>query len=125
MTFSIDTKSETIRFTTTRDVEGGEELCFFYGHRLWFTPSGSAPRSRHGVNAHIDSETEEGCWKDFCELLAEEENVLDTNPFSSGDPDDAVPEEELPFWRTRVTATDDEEDQEDSVRTGMRATNTY
>ena len=93
-------------------------LSIFYGHRLWFTPSGSRPPSRNGVNGHVNSSAEEDGWIDFRELLAEEERDIEENPFSSGDPDDVVPEEELPFWRTRVTVADDEEDQEGSVRTG-------
>jgi hypothetical protein len=41
------------------------------------------------------------------------------NPFLTGKPDAIIPEDELPFWRTRVTPADDQEDAEGSVKTGQ------
>ncbi|KII86899.1 hypothetical protein PLICRDRAFT_66319, partial [Plicaturopsis crispa FD-325 SS-3] len=38
VSFVLDPSSESIRYTTFRTVREGEELCIFYGHRLWFRP---------------------------------------------------------------------------------------
>ncbi|KAL0960622.1 hypothetical protein HGRIS_005653 [Hohenbuehelia grisea] len=38
VSFSIDPSTESIRYTTARAVEADEELCIFYGHKLWFDP---------------------------------------------------------------------------------------
>ena len=44
-------------------------------------------------------------------------STSDSNPFSGGNPADIIPEADLPFLRTRVTADDTDEDEEGSVRT--------
>ncbi|OSX60029.1 hypothetical protein POSPLADRAFT_1086915, partial [Postia placenta MAD-698-R-SB12] len=36
VSYIIDTETESIRYTTIRAVTEGEELCIFYGHKLWF-----------------------------------------------------------------------------------------
>ncbi|KZS99472.1 uncharacterized protein LAESUDRAFT_622207, partial [Laetiporus sulphureus 93-53] len=36
VSYIINTKTESIRYTTMRRIETGEELCIFYGHKLWF-----------------------------------------------------------------------------------------
>ncbi len=38
VTYEIDLATDSIRYTTVRDIEPGEELCIFYGHNLWFQP---------------------------------------------------------------------------------------
>lgn len=38
VSFILDTSTDSIRFVTARDIELGEELCIFYGHKLWFSP---------------------------------------------------------------------------------------
>lgn len=41
VTYSLDVATDSIRYTAVRDVQEGEELCIFYGHKLWFDPVGS------------------------------------------------------------------------------------
>ena len=128
VTYSIDTKSETIRFFTTRSVEAGEELCFFYGHRLWFTPDGSSAMSPGTSDVRADAHlpghgSDEDLWKRLRDIVDETideqdaEDVPRTNPFWDGNPEDVVPEDELPFFRTRVTPEDINEGDEECVRT--------
>ncbi|KAK0201687.1 cytidine deaminase-like protein [Desarmillaria ectypa] len=38
VTYEVDLTTDSIRYTTVRDIEPGEELCIFYGHKLWFQP---------------------------------------------------------------------------------------
>lgn len=107
VSFSIDTSSNTIRYTATRVVLSNEELCIFYGQRLWFQPTGASidiPVAINGLGEELKTINSVFC---------------DPNPFLEGYQDDHVPEAELPFHRTKVTPDDEEEDFEGSVRTGQ------
>ena len=68
----------------------GEELCIFYGHKLWFTPAETVEIT----SAHDSFE----------------------NPFLTGNPLEEVSEETLPFSRTNVVPNDDDDD-EDELQT--------
>lgn len=106
VSFSIESSTQTIRYTSTRTVQEDEELCIFYGHNHWFTPLGS---SSNGTQ--IDGGDVDDAWGG---LLALSEV---SNPFSEGNPREIMAESDLPFWRTKVTPDDENEDVEGSVRT--------
>ena len=107
VSFSIGTSSNTIQYTVSRIVLSNEELCIFYGQRLWFQPA-EAPIDVSVAADGLDRE-----WKTINSVFC------DPNPFLEGYQDDHVPESELPFRRTKVTPDDEEEDFEGSVRTGQ------
>ncbi|KAJ3505047.1 hypothetical protein NLJ89_g7617 [Agrocybe chaxingu] len=101
VSYSLDTKTDSIRYTTVRDVEAGEELCIFYGHKLWFSP---ADRNYTQIE---EIEVEDG-WGGLAA------DVQITNPYEEGDQTEVIPENELPF--VRLKQSPDEEDPE-SIRT--------
>lgn len=106
MNYILDPQTDSIRYETVRDIDVDEELCIFYGHKLWFEPLDTI-----GVASVVDSEHEDGdSWGGLSavenEYEDQEENV---------DPDEIVDEDSLPF--TRFKPPPDEEDL-DSIRTG-------
>ncbi|KAK0449219.1 cytidine deaminase-like protein [Armillaria borealis] len=86
VTYEIDLGTDSIRYTTVRDIEPGEELCIFYGHNLWFQPVES--------DSHPTEESE-----------AEEPLPM---PANSQCHDDIVAEDNLPFFK--IKPPPDEED---------------
>ncbi|PBK97822.1 cytidine deaminase-like protein [Armillaria gallica] len=92
VTYEIDLATDSIRYTTVRDIEPGEELCIFYGHNLWFQPVES--------DSHPAEESE-----------AEEPLPMSANNQSH---DDIVAEDNLPFFK--IKPPPDEEDPA-SIRT--------
>lgn len=101
-----DYSTDSIKYTTSREVQAGEELCIFYGTKLWFEES---------VNT-------ENC----CSQLQEGEDEGD--PFLGTldldfwmeieDLGKVIPEEDLPFEALDINNFVEEEDLE-SVRTGQ------
>ncbi|SJL07375.1 uncharacterized protein ARMOST_10722 [Armillaria ostoyae] len=86
VTYEIDLATDSIRYTTVRDIVPGEELCIFYGHNLWFQPVES--------DSHPTEESE-----------AEEPLPMSANSQSH---DDIVAEDNLPFFK--IKPPPDEED---------------
>jgi tRNA-specific adenosine deaminase 3 len=97
VSFLLDTARESIRYTTVKDVEEGEEMCIFYGHKLWFEPAGL----RTAVTT--TSEEENDGWGGLF-------GVLDSN-----NDDEVVKEEDLPFEKLKPPP---EEETLESIRTG-------
>jgi tRNA-specific adenosine deaminase 3 len=100
------------------DIQPGQELCIFYGHKIWFTPS-------EGMNTPERPVTPEDGWGGlgFIEaadtMEVAEEGVMEAvprNPYEGGDPDDTINEEDLPFTRFKPIP---EEEALESIRTGM------
>lgn len=89
LSYSLDTDTDSIIFTTVRDIQPEEELCFFYGHNLWFTPAGTRPISDKTENTTIDP-TEE---------LFAMGSLTENSPYLDGDQADLVSDEHLPFIR--------------------------
>ena len=119
MSFTIDTETDSIRYTTSRDVRPDEELCIFYGHKLWFEPVNAADWS--SAEADAMEERDDG-WGGLGAVGDNEDDSDIIGPslfdgFSEGDPDQIIPEEELPFRRLKLTPEEEEEDME-SVRKG-------
>ncbi|KAG6874780.1 hypothetical protein C0992_006581 [Termitomyces sp. T32_za158] len=103
--------TESIRYTTVRDIVPDEELCIFYGHNLWFEPAGVSEKA--ASPSELDAEDGWGG------LSAVGENAdpvpsQEESPFEKGDPDEVIPEEELPFTRYKLPP---EEEDLDSIRT--------
>ncbi|KIK69616.1 hypothetical protein GYMLUDRAFT_236120 [Collybiopsis luxurians FD-317 M1] len=96
VSYTLNPQTESIRYETVRDINEDEELCIFYGHKLWFDPVDTA------VSAEAP-EPEDG-WGG---LSAVRNN-------GDSDPDEIVAEQSLPF--TRLKPPPEEEDLE-SVRT--------
>lgn len=98
---------------TVRDIEPDEELCIFYGHNLWFDLADSSAHIRPITRTQEEAEDEWGG------LLAVDEVTQSTGrhaPFLAGDPNEIVPDEQLPFVRFKLPP---EEEDLESIRTGM------
>lgn len=106
VSFSIESSTQTIRYTSARRIQEDEELCIFYGHNLWFTPLGSSSNS-----TQIDGGDVDDAWGGLLDLS----DV--SNPFSEGNPREIMVESDLPFLRTKVIPDDENENVEGSVRT--------
>ncbi len=114
VSYILDHDTESIKYTTARTITIGEELCIFYGHKLWFESTEDEESQRTA------DEPDDG-WGGLTSLQNESAGqdtpVKDMWPLLIGNPDDVVPEEQLPF--TRVKLIDDEdEDILDAVRLG-------
>lgn len=100
-----DYSTGSIKYATSREVQAGEELCIFYGPKLWFEES---------VNSG-----------NHCSQLQGED---EGDPFSGmidldfgmdiEDPRRVIPEEDLPFEALDINNFVEEEDLR-SVRTGQ------
>ena len=99
----------TIHFTTTRDIEAGEELSIFYSHDLWFddltqvTRPGN-PRNSSLRRAKVPRE-EEGA----DDLLG----ALSRIAVNEDSMDEVVGEADLPFEEIKYLAQDEEEDSDE------------
>jgi tRNA-specific adenosine deaminase 3 len=108
VSFSLDLLTDSIRYTTTRNIFPDEELCIFYGHKLWFTPFRGQPPSEANMVADTFKEETEDPWDGLFELGS-------TNQTLDEDANEVVAEEDLPF--TKWIARNPEED-ESTLRTG-------
>ena len=118
VSYTIDPTTDSIRYTTSRRILPDEELCIFYGHKLWFEPEDAAD----GILAQAMEERNDG-WGGLGGVGADEEDFSVAGHsmfegFSEGDPDQVIPEEELPFKRLKLTPDEEEEEDMDSVRKG-------
>ncbi|KAH9480500.1 SET domain-containing protein 7 [Psilocybe cubensis] len=105
-----DANTESIKYVAARDIEAGEELCIFYGQNLWFSPAGQLPSNN-------EADLDDG-WGG---LSAVEDNDGSTslnpstmNPYIEGDPEEIIPEEDLPFVRFKLPP---EEEEPHTIRT--------
>jgi len=111
VTYSLDIKNDCIRYTTSRDIREGEELCIFYGHSLWFTPAKSSSQSCSEPEA-----TDDG-WGGLTAVGDDQpDEIMDiSNPYTDGDPEGIICEEDLPFIRLKPAP---EEEDAQSIQTG-------
>ncbi|KAI1797052.1 hypothetical protein LXA43DRAFT_985739 [Ganoderma leucocontextum] len=116
VSYTIDHATDSIRYTTSQRVLPDEELCIFYGHKLWFNPVDVAD----DVQVEAREERDDG-WGGLCGV-GDDGNETDVaglslfDGFAEGDPDQLIPEEELPFKRLKLTPDEQEEEDMDSVR---------
>ena len=124
LSYTLDTKTDSIRYTTVRDINPDEELCIFYGHNVWFTP---APAENDNgvqvVNSPPVGSLDDGDgWGglsaldhiDVDEMKEGENKTKIANPYAQGDPDEIIPEENIPLSRFKPPP---EEEDPDSIRT--------
>jgi tRNA-specific adenosine deaminase 3 len=109
----MDTTADTIRYTTTRQIEPDEELCIFYGRDLWFSPDDthrSAVIRDQPVNEVVDG------WASLSTI----EPPDDTHPrrvSPEADPSEIIPEQDLPFTMVKITPDEEEEEEPNAIRT--------
>ena len=113
VSFSLDPSTESIRYTTTRDICSDEELCIFYGHKLWFEDVNAATNATSATSEPDDPWGGLGAVSDP-DLAADESEEED------GDLAAPVAEDDLPFVRVRITPDEEEEEDMESIRTGER-----
>ncbi|KAG6884061.1 hypothetical protein C0992_007092 [Termitomyces sp. T32_za158] len=111
VSYVLDRSTESIRYTTVRDIAPDEELCIFYGHNLWFEPAGVSEKAA----SPSELDAEDG-WGGLSAVGESADSVpsQEESPFEKGDPDEVIPEEELPFTRFKLPP---EEEDLDSIRT--------
>ncbi|KAG6877127.1 hypothetical protein C0993_010079 [Termitomyces sp. T159_Od127] len=111
VSYVLDRSTESIGYTTVRDIAPGEELCIFYGHNLWFKPAGVS-----GKAASLSELDVEDGWGGLSAVGESIDPVpsQEESPFEKGDPDEVISEEELPFTRYKLPP---EEEDLDSIRT--------
>ncbi|KAJ6508910.1 hypothetical protein C8R45DRAFT_1208497 [Mycena sanguinolenta] len=107
LSFIIDSSNHLIHYTTTRHIEPDEELCIYYGSKLWFNPV------EHGGTSD-SQETEDG-WGGLSSVNVDLNSTENTLPcFFQGSVDVVVPEEDLPFERLKPPP---DEETADTIRT--------
>ncbi|KAI0632465.1 hypothetical protein C8Q77DRAFT_1074420 [Trametes polyzona] len=117
VSYVIDPATESIRYVTSRRVLPDEELCIFYGHKLWFDPVDAVDRPNS-----IHTEDVDDGWGGLANLNDDDDGagdrLLDTifDECTEGKADDTVPEEALPFTRLKLTPEDEEEEDMDAIR---------
>lgn len=97
VSYSIDTSTESIRFTTARAVEPDEELCVRY------------------------SQIEESSGPDGSVELAGELSASETPnhvPQATPDLNEILDDDDLPFTRVKLTSDEDDEETAETIRTG-------
>ena len=110
VSFSLDHSTESIRYTTTRDVLPDEELCIFYGHKLWFEDANAAQSSSADPIDADDS------WGGLGAMSGPDATGDESE--EDGDPSALVAEDDMPFTRVRITPDELEEEDMESIRTG-------
>ncbi|KAN0087432.1 hypothetical protein V8E55_006053 [Tylopilus felleus] len=92
VSFSVDVAHEHIVYTSTRTIQPDEELCIFYGHKLWFDPV-DGPRCR---TSDLDENTDP--WGGLADIQGHTvDNVASTSSDASRD---IVAQNDLPFsWK--------------------------
>ncbi|KAI0055855.1 hypothetical protein BV25DRAFT_1995977 [Artomyces pyxidatus] len=104
VSYSVDSRTESIRYTAARAIEPDEELCIFYGFNLWFSPVDA-----HNLEVAKPSEDEWGgltALADISEMDPPTENL-----------EEIISEDKLPFTREKLTPDEDDEDTVESIRT--------
>ena len=110
MSYTLDPETESIRYTTSRPIHEGDELCIFYGHNLWFKPADLEPE------ICVSEEKDDG-WGGLS-AVETDEDIERLPGFLDGPLDEIISDEQLPFVRMKLQE-DDAEDDVDSVHTGL------
>ncbi|KAG9227349.1 hypothetical protein CCMSSC00406_0004112 [Pleurotus cornucopiae] len=98
--YTINHSSDSITYTTSRQIAADEELCIFYGNNLWFQ-SADIPGNISPPPFDEDDEDDEWGGLSTIDVYTEHNDIAmrNHNPFSQGDPSQIIPEETLPFDR--------------------------
>ena len=98
-------------------------MCIFYGHKLWFEDAD--PVAQADENAASSSCRDDG-WAGLAGMADLDSTVppgdadITEWPLLQGDPDNLIPEAQLPFKRLKLL-DDEEEDVVEAVRLGKRS----
>jgi tRNA-specific adenosine deaminase 3 len=117
VSYSIDTATESIRYTTARAVDPDEELCIYYGSNLWFKPVAEIPISDESTRADTELVEEDG-WGGLSAVAGGEESSPKRVLEDITNPNEILPDEDLPFTRVKLTSDEDDEETSETVRTG-------
>ena len=101
-----DYSTGSIKYTTSREVQAGEELCIFYGPKLWF----EEPVNTGNHCSRLQEGEDEG--DPFLEMI-DLDFEMDVEDLGK-----VIPEEDLPFEALDINNFVEEEDL-GSVRTGQ------
>lgn len=117
VSYTRDPSTESIRFSACKSIDAGEELCIYYGHNLWFDPVCSS----HSNSPQPPDEAPDDGWGglSFIDIVDEEITLRPENgllTYSEGDPEEFIPEEDLPYTRFRPAP---EEETLDEIQTGL------
>lgn len=104
MSFSVDVARERIVYTSTRAIRPDEELCIFYGHRLWFDPVDGPPCR----NPDLDENTDP--WGGLADVQGHTDDDVNASK-------DIVVEDDLPFTWKKL-ALEKEEEQLSDIELG-------
>jgi len=110
VSYHLDTDSESIRYVAARTILADEELFIFYGHKLWFKDVD------HASATEVAPEADDG-WGGLSVVAGGEEEGHSTWPWLTGNSEDVVPMNDLPFTRLKLMPDDEEEDVLDAIRT--------
>ncbi|KAL1677914.1 hypothetical protein EV122DRAFT_213210 [Schizophyllum commune] len=128
VSYVLDPLTESIRYTTTRRILLGEELCIFYGHKLWFDAVDAADGPSNATDADLPVDDgfgglaglEMGTKDGEEDALAGPSSdptagaILGPCPYGDGQDDDILQDENLPFTWLKPPP---EEEEPGSVRT--------
>lgn len=103
---------DCIRYVAARDIQPDEELCIFYGYDLSFAPVTiqGIPQGSKNLTSSVTVGAVDDIWNSHLAVGFQEIR----NPYLEGDPNEVVPQTELPFTKLRPPL--DEEDHQ-SIRT--------
>ncbi|KAH9911503.1 uncharacterized protein B0H18DRAFT_892713 [Fomitopsis serialis] len=113
VSYTLDTETESIRYMTTRRIQEGDELCIFYGHKLWFDAVDAAPTEPPAEDPDDGWGGLAGIEHDQTEISPLDRQILQ---YADGNPQSVIAEDELPFTRIKLVR-DDEEDELSAVIT--------
>ncbi|KAL1659976.1 hypothetical protein GGF50DRAFT_64145 [Schizophyllum commune] len=127
VSYTLDPTTESIRYTTTRRILTGEELCIFYGHKLWFNAVDTVHEPSNTADADVPVEDGFGGLAGLEMDKDGDENalagpssdptagaILGPCPYGDGQDDDILQDENLPFTWLKPPP---EEEEPGSVRT--------
>lgn len=103
--FTLDIPNDSIRYIASRDIEAEEELCIFYGHKLWFDPAECAVKEYPSRDSQGDSDEWGGLNSIDYDRMT---RIIPANPFVGGDAEEILCEEDLPFVRYKVPTEEEE-----------------
>lgn len=95
--YTLNHSSDSIIYTTSRQISAGDELCIFYGSNLWFQSTDSI----ENISPTPLVDDDEWGGLSSIDIYTEHNEIAMSihNPFSQGDPSEIIPETALPFDR--------------------------
>jgi SET domain len=116
VSYSIDAATESIQYKTTRAVEPDEEFFIYYGSNLWFEPINTCSKQPFPyAAAELVEEGEDDDGWGGLSAVAPNNHVLE---HQTPDPNEILPDDDVPFTRVKLTSDEDDEETMETVRTG-------